>query len=113
MTRWQRHRRDLGWIPCANNQAAAVWIRSDLRDDVINLIDPFAVWAAPIRPLRSINAPEVALRIRPFIPDRDARFVERTNVRVAAQKPKQLVDDRLQVQLLRCQERKILPQIKA
>ena len=39
-------------------------------------------------------------------------FVQVTNIRVAAQKPEQLVDDRFEVELFGREERKSLPQIE-
>ena len=39
-------------------------------------------------------------------------LVQITNVGVAAQKPEQLVNDRLEMQLLRCQQRKTFTQIE-
>src|SRR5436190_7949239 len=106
MTRWQRHPADLGRIPCAHDESPALWIRFDLRDDVVDLIDTHAAFAAPIAPLRTVNAAEFAVFVGPFIPDRDAMFVEVANVRIAAQEPEQLVDDRFDVQLFRGEQRK-------
>ena len=42
---------------------------------------------------------EIAVLVGPLIPDRDAVFLEIGDVRVAGQKPQQLVDDRFQMQL--------------
>ena len=39
-------------------------------------------------------------------------FAQETHVRLAAQEPEQLVDDRLEMQLLRGEQRKTLPQIE-
>src|SRR5437762_14031105 len=101
MTRWQRHPADLSRIPCAHDESPALWIRFDLRDDAVDLIDAHAAFAAPIAPLRTVNATELAVVVGPFIPDCNAMFVEITNVRIAAQEPEQLVDDRFDVQLFR------------
>ena len=65
-----------------------------------------AVFAVPIAPLRAINAAEISFFVRPLIPNRDAVFVEIFDVRVAAQEPEQLVNDRLDVQLFCRQQRK-------
>jgi len=106
MTRRQSHLPELGRVPCAHYQPPALWIRFDLRDDVVDLIDTHAAFAAPIAPLRAVNTTEVAVFISPLIPDRDAVVVEIANVRVAAQEPEQLVDDRFDVQLFRGEQRK-------
>ncbi len=63
--------------------------------------------------MRAVDSAEIAVRIRPLVPNRHALFVERADIGVAAQKPKQLVDDRLEMQLLRRQERETFPQIKS
>ena len=65
-----------------------------------------AIRGTPVAPLRSIDAAEIAIRIRPLVPNRDAMFVEPLDVRFAAQEPEQFVDDRLQVQLLGREQRK-------
>ena len=51
---------------------------------------------APVAPLRAIDAAQVAVLVRPFVPDRHAVVVETFDVRVAAQKPEQFVDDGLE-----------------
>src|SRR5262245_502590 len=61
----------------------------------------------------AIDRPEVAALVGPFVPDRDAVLVEIFDVGVAGQEPKQLVDDRLEMQLLGGDERKALGEIKA
>ena len=115
MTGWQRHLLDLGRIPRAHDQSPAGRIFFDLCDHIVDLIDANAVPAMPIPPLRAVNASELAFSVRPFVPDRDAVLVQIFNVRVAAQKPEQLVNDRFDVQLLCRQQRKsrtIWPQIE-
>ena len=84
----------------------AVGILFDLRDDLVNLVDAAAVGGAPVRPLRAIDAAEAAVPVRPFVPDRHAMLVEPFHVRVASQKPEQLVDDGLGVDLLGGEQRK-------
>jgi hypothetical protein len=59
--------------------------------------------------LRTINAAKLAIFVSPFIPDRDAVLVQVASVGVTAQKPKQLVDDRFDVQLFRCEQREARP----
>ncbi len=60
-----------------DDEPAAVGILFDLRDHVINLVDAAAVGGAPVRPLRAIDAAEVAVGVRPFVPDGHAVRVER------------------------------------
>jgi hypothetical protein len=113
VARRQRHRPDLARIPGGDDVPAAVGIFFDLRDGLVNLVDAAAVGGAPVRPLRAIDAAQVAVRVRPFVPDRHAVFVERFHVRLAAQKPEQLVDDGLEMGFLGRDERKAVAQRKA
>ena len=106
MARRQRHQFDLAWIPRSDDVSPAVGIFFDLRDDLVNLVDRAAVGGAPVAPLRAINAAQIAVLVRPFIPDRHATFVEIFDVGVAAQKPEQFVNDGLGVDLLRGEQRK-------
>ncbi len=83
--------------------------------NVVDLVDARAVAAAPVAPLRAVNAAEISVFVGPFVPNRDAVFVEIFDVGVAAQKPEQLVNDRLDVQLLGGEQRKsrtVRPQIE-
>ena len=84
----------------------ALRILFELIDDVVDLIDVRTVCAPPIAPLRAVDATEISILVRPFIPDRDAMLVQVTHVGVAAQKPEQLVDDRFEMQLFRGEQRK-------
>src|SRR5207253_6062595 len=115
MTRRQRRFVDFSWIPSGHDESPTCRIRFDLRNDLVDLIDSGAVSTAPVAPLRAISAAEFAIFIGPFVPNGDAAFIEITHIGVAAQKPEQLVDDRFEVQLFRCQQRKsraIWPQIE-
>src|SRR5205085_10718639 len=67
----------------------------------------------PRAPLVAVDRAEVAVCVCPFVPDRDLVLVQPRNVRVAAQKPQQLVDDRAQVNFLRRQQRKASAEIEA
>src|ERR1700730_2100890 len=113
MTGWQRHPSDLGGIPGAHDQAPALRIFSELREDVVDLVDVRTVRALPIAPLRAVDATKIAFSVGPLIPYRDAVFVEVAHIGVAAQKPEQLVDDRFQMELLRGKQRKFLSQIES
>src|SRR3979490_2105428 len=61
----------------------------------------------------AINRTELALLVGPFVPDRDALFLEPAHIGVSGEEPEQLVDDGLQVQLLSGDEREALRQIEA
>src|SRR5258708_654910 len=93
----QRHLVDLGRVPCIYDQAPALRVAFYFGDDLLDLVDAYSVFAAPIAPLRAIDAAEVAVAVGPFVPNRYAVFVEIFDVSIAAQKPEQLVDDGLEV----------------
>jgi hypothetical protein len=112
VARRQRHRPDLARVPCGDDVPAAVGICFDLRDDLVNLVDAAVIGGAPIRPLRTINAAQIAVGVRPFVPDGHAIRVERFYVRVAAQKPEQFVGDGFEMGFLGGDERKVLTQRK-
>src|SRR5687767_4342966 len=57
-------------------------------------------------PLVAINRAELARLVGPFVPDGDAALLQPAHVRLAAQEPQKLVQDGLEVQLLRGEERK-------
>src|SRR5947207_2165548 len=105
MTRRQRHFVDFRRIPRAHYQAPALRICFDLRDQIIDLVHSRAVRATPVAPLRTIDATEIASFVSPLVPDAHTMFVEITNIRFAAQKPKQFVNDRFDVQLFCCEQR--------
>src|SRR5678816_1615450 len=61
------------------------------------------------------RGPSEALRLLgrgPFVPDRDALLLERRDVRVAADEPQKLVEDRAKVHLLRREKREAGLQIE-
>ena len=76
-----------------------------------NLIDGFAICPAPISPLSAVDPAEIAIFIRPFVPDRNAVFIEIADVRIAPQEPKQFVDDGLEMELLCGEHRKAFPYV--
>ena len=93
VARRQRHLFDFPDVPCADDQAAAVGIIFDLLDDLNDLMDGPSVRGSPVAPLRAIDAAEVPLFVRPFVPDGHTVFVQPLDVGVAAQEPEQFVDD--------------------
>src|SRR5690606_25591300 len=66
----------------------------------------------PGAPLITINRPEIAVLVCPFIPDRDAIFLQIGDVRIAFEEPEQFMDDRPEMQLLGGQNGKTLFQIE-
>src|ERR1700677_1602300 len=101
----QRHLVDLGGIPRRDDVPAAVGLFLDLLDDLGDLVDRCAVQRAPVAPLRAVDAAEIAVLVGPFVPDGNAALLQPADVGFSAQKPEQLVDKRLEMDLLGCDER--------
>ena len=87
------HEMELAGIPSGYHQAATIGIFFDVLDHASDLVDGDPLRSAPVAPLRSIDAAEVSLFIRPLIPNRDFVFLEIGSVRVALKEPKELVND--------------------
>jgi len=60
--------------------------------------------------LRAIDPAKIAVFVRPFVPDRYAVIIEPFDVRVAAQKPEQLVENGFRMNLFRGEQRKRIAQ---
>src|SRR5437867_12015817 len=93
--------------------AAGFWLLPEGFDDLRDLVDLAPVGAAPVPPLVAVHRPELAALVGPLVPDADAALLQPFHVGVATQEPKQLIDDRFQVQLLRREQREALGEIEA
>ena len=91
---------DFANVPCAYDQAAAVRIRFDLRNDVVDLVDRLAVRGSPVAPLCTVDATQIAVFVGPLVPNGNTIIVQEFDIGVAAQEPKQFVYDGFEVQLL-------------
>src|SRR5690349_5166270 len=108
----QRHLLDLADVPGAHDQAPRVWIGLDLANQARDLIDVSPVRSRPGTPLISVHRTELALGVRPLVPDRDVMLVQEAHVGFSPKEPEQLDDDGPQMQLLRGQARKACGQVK-
>ena len=108
MTWCEGHEVKLGRVPCRNDKATAGGIFFDVFDDARDLIDRGAIRSAPVAPLGSIDAAEVALLIGPLVPDGDIVFPQIAGVCLAFQEPEQLVDDGAEMEFFRGEEGKAL-----
>lgn len=113
MARRQRHFRQIDDIPRAYDEPARIGIPFDFLENLRELIDNGAVGRRPRPPLLTVDRPEFALLVRPFVPNRYAVIVQILDVRVAAQKPQELVHDRTRVKLFGRYQRKPIMQIEA
>ena len=108
----QGHFVDLAHVPGADDQPARVRVGLDLFHHVADLVYDVPVRRVPGAPLRPVHRSQVAVRIRPLVPDAHVVFLEVADVGVALQEPDQLVDDGLEVQLLGGDHGKALPQVE-
>ena len=113
VARRQRHLIDIRWIPRAHDEPPRIGIALELLDEIGDLVDDTAVGGFPGAPLLAIDRAEVAVFVRPLVPNGDVVVVQVLDVRVAAQEPQQLVDDGAQMQLLGRQQGETLLQVKA
>ena len=109
----KRHLIDFRDVPGAHEVAAAFGIVFQAFDDVRDLVDMGTVRRRPAPPLVTVHRAEIAVRIRPFVPDGDFVIVQELDVRVPAEEPQQLDDDRAEVELLRGEAGKSLGKIVA
>src|SRR5579859_2559859 len=72
-----------------------------------------AIRRRPRAPLVAIDRTELAVFVGPLVPDTYAVFLEITGIGLALQEPQQFMDDRLQVNLLRGQQRETGLQVEA
>src|ERR1035437_3830567 len=95
MTRWQSHSGHISHIPGTYNEAPRIGIFPYLLDELRNLVYMFSVACIPGTPLMPVNRSEVAVFIRPFIPNTYAIFFQVFYVGIALQNPQQFVYDGL------------------
>ena len=107
-------------VPAADDQPPAARIAPDLGQHPGQLIGAIAGIAAigqpgrtEVAPLVAVDRAEIAVLVRPFVPDADAVFLQVAHVGVAADEPQQLVNDRGQMQPLGRHQRKARREIKA
>src|SRR3972149_4541858 len=100
MARRECHFIEVADVPGRNDQAPRIWIAFDLRNDFGNLVDHTTIRRSPGTPLLAINRAEIALPVRPFVPERYTVFLEIADIGVALQEPQQFVDDGFHVAFL-------------
>ena len=61
-----------------------------------------------LRHCDAIDRPEIAVLVRPLVPDLDAALLQPAHIGLAAQEPQQLIDHRFEVDLLGRDQRKAL-----
>ena len=97
MTRHQRHLRQIGYIPCTDDQTAAIGIFFYLLNQFTDLVNHFSILSFPAAPLFAIYRAKVAIFIGPFIPDLYTMFFQISNIGLAFQKPEQFINNTFQM----------------
>jgi hypothetical protein len=110
---WKGHLIDLGHIPGGDEVASGSGVVPEAVDEVGDLINGGAIGFGPGPPLLSVDWPEIAIFVGPFVPDGDFVFLEIGNVGVAFEEPKELVDDRAQVKFFGGEARKPVAEVVA
>ena len=78
-----------------------------------DLVHDAAVGGFPAPPLFTVDRPEVAVLVSPFVPDADAVFLQVSDVGVALQEPQQFMNDGFQMQLFGRHHRKAAREVEA
>ena len=107
------HLVELGHVPCAHDDAAAVGVGFEGVNDLLNLVNVAAIWCGPAAPLHAIHRTEVTIFAGPLVPNGDVAFFEPVVVARSRQEPQQLLDDGAQVNLFGGHQRKALVKVKA
>lgn len=93
--------------------ATAVRVRFKRVNNVVDLVDGFAILSRPRSPLLTINRPKIAILGCPLIPDFDTILLEPFGVGITIQEPDHLIDDALEMQFLRGQQWEAIFQVVA
>ena len=83
----QLHLGERADVPRADNQAARVRVGLYIMEQVFHLVCGRAVGVEPRAPLLAVDGTELAVFVRPLVPDRDLILLEILNVGIAAQEP--------------------------
>ena len=91
----QRHVLDLGRVPCADHHTTGVGVVADQVEDIADLVDGairvFGSRRGPAAPLHTVHGTEVAILVRPVIPDVHVVLLQPAHVAAALEEPQQLV----------------------
>ena len=112
MARRQGHVVDETGVPRADDVSPAVGIGLQLFDQLGDLVGVRAIRIGPRPPLVAIDRAQIALRVRPVVPNPDAIVLQVLDVGVPLKEPKQLMDDGPEVEFLGGQHWKALAQVK-
>ena len=109
----RRHLFEFTHIPRRDNQAARIGVLPDLAHHFGNLVHHAPVRRGPRAPLFAVHRAEVAVLVRPLVPDGNTVILEILDVGVTLQEPQQLMDDGFHVALLGGDQREAVLQVEA
>src|SRR6267378_1775214 len=113
VTGHEAHALELAHVPGADHDATRIGVGPEALDGLGDLVDGASVGCRPGTPLPAVDRAQLAVLIRPFVPDRDVVFAQPGDVGVATQEPQQLVDQRPQVDLPGGDQREAAAEIEA
>ena len=105
VARLQRHLLQVADVPRRDHHAPRVGVGSKRLQHGGDLVDASAIPGVPRTPLHAVHRPEVAVLVRPLVPDADPVLLQPGHVRGAGQEPQELADDGLDVNVLRRDQR--------
>ena len=100
------HLLQLAHIPGRHQQSPRIWVPLYLFYQTTDLVHMSSVRRPPRAPLMSINGTQFAVGACPLVPNTHPMVMQILHIRVATQKPQQLVYNGTQMQFLRSQQRK-------
>ena len=113
VARRQRHLVDFGNVPGTYQVTTRVGIILEAIHQILDLVDMSAIGSRPATPLMSINRPQIAVFVSPFVPNSHLVVVQVLDVCITLQKPQQFMDNRAKVKLFRRQARETLGKVVA
>src|SRR5674476_973910 len=91
VTRCKGHRRDVRDVPRRDDVPPGVRVGPDPVDHLGDLVDVLPVRGGPRPPLDAVHGAELAVLVRPLVPDRHTVLAQPADVGLPAQEPQQLV----------------------
>ena len=109
----QSHLVELRDVPCGDQIAAGIRVILQSVERLLDLIDVLSVWGGPGAPLHAVDRAQLAVLIRPLVPDADLVLLKELNIGLAFEEPQKLAQHRMEVDLLGGQQREGLGQVIA
>ena len=107
----QRHLVELRDVPRGDQIAARIRVVLEGIERLLDLIDVLAVRGGPGAPLHAVDRAQLAVVIRPLIPDADLVVLQELDIGLALEEPQKLAQHRMEIDLLGGQQREGLGQV--